>query len=32
MTTSGTFSYADQQIPDAELSLFFAERHGGALL
>lgn len=28
MATSGTFSYADQQIPDAELSQFFADQRG----
>ncbi|MFP8780188.1 isocitrate lyase/phosphoenolpyruvate mutase family protein [Hydrogenophaga sp. RWCD_12] len=28
MAASGTFTYADQQIPDAELSQFFAERRG----
>lgn len=32
MAASGTFSYADQQIPDAELSQFFAERRGRSLL
>jgi 2-methylisocitrate lyase-like PEP mutase family enzyme len=28
MAMSGTFSYADQQIPDAELSKFFADQRG----
>lgn len=28
MAASGTFSYADQQIPDAELSQFFEDQRG----
>lgn len=28
MAASGTFSYADQQVPDAELSQFFADQRG----
>lgn len=32
MASSGTFTYADQQIPDAELSQFFVDQRGGSRL